>query len=147
MARVQYSQGMPMRVRSRATETVYEPRRQEVTQIETEQAFATQTFTITDPRTFDGDPYEVAERAMRQAHGVSVILDEMLDAAYRMARNAEMERSFANHEDPKGSEFDSTPLGKRLRKTMTDVTDFRNTLRSLAIAAGYNPRAKVPKEQ
>lgn len=112
----------------------------------TKEPYTPRTFTVADPRTFDGDPYEVAERAMRQAHGVAVILDDMLDAAYRMARNAEMERAFAAHEEPKGSDFNSTPLGRRLVQTTEEVAAIRSALRSLAVAAGYNPRAPIPKE-
>jgi hypothetical protein len=113
-----------------------------MTQISTEDE--TTTFTIAHPRTFDGDPFEVAERAVRQAHAVSVVLDNMLDAAYKMARNAEMERAFIAHEEPQGSLFNHTPLGKRFVALTADVTKIRGALKGLAVAAGYNPR-KPPK--
>ena len=106
--------------------------------------FPTMTFTVVDPRNMAGDPFEVAERAVRQAHAVSVVLDNMLDAAYKMARNAEMERAFIAHEEPQGSLFNRTPLGRRFVALTADVTKVRSALKGLALAAGYNPR-KPPK--
>ena len=107
--------------------------------------FPTVRFVVADPRTFDGDPYEVAERALKQAAGVASILEQMIDAADKMARNAEMERAFANHEDPKGSEWPRTVQARKLGAIKIAAADHKRTLLALAQAAGYNPR-KPPKE-
>lgn len=111
---------------------------------ETESQFKPMTFTVTDPRTFDGDPYEVAERALKQAAGVAAVLEKMLDAADRMACNAEMERAFAAHEDPQGSEWRNTPQGARMARIAKDVGNVRKGLNVMAQAAGYNPK-KPPR--
>lgn len=108
-----------------------------------EETFPTRTFTVADPRTFDGDPYEVAERALKQAAAVAVVLEKMLDAADKMARNAEMERAFAAKEEPKGSEWRSTAQGKRLAGVMEAAAEMRKALKVLAQAAGYNPKRPV----
>ena len=107
---------------------------------QTEQPFPTTTFTVADPRTFDGDPYEVAERALKQAAGVALVLEQMIDAASKMACNAEMERAFANHEEPKGSDWPNTPQGKALADIRTRAHYAYEKLKFLAVAAGYNPK-------
>jgi hypothetical protein len=106
--------------------------------------FPTATFTVADPRTFEGDPYEVAERALKQAAAVAGVLAQMIDAADKMARNAEMERAFANHEEPKGSDWPNTPQGKILHEVETQSGTIANRLTVLARAAGYNPK-RPPK--
>jgi hypothetical protein len=115
-----------------------------MTQITTENPFPTRTFTVADPRTFDGDPFEVAERAVAQAAAVAGVLDQMLDAANKMARNAEMERAFIAHEEPQGSEWHNTPIGKRFEEVHQKAASIYKTLGYLKVAAGYNPR-KPPK--
>ncbi len=108
--------------------------------------YAPRTFTVADPRTFEGDPYEVAERAVRQAAAVAAVLAHLLDATEKMARNAEMERAFANHEQPKGSEWPNTPQGIRFAAVSDCVDSVQKSLGVLAVAAGFNPKAPLPKE-
>lgn len=108
-----------------------------------EQNYPTKTFAVADPRTYDGNPYEVAERACLQAAGLAQILLETLDATYKMVRNAEMERAFANHEAPRGAEFDTTPLGRNLKKIEADVESVGKRLAMLSKAAGYDPRGST----
>lgn len=110
-----------------------------------ETLFPPVTFTVADPRTFDGDPYEVAERALRQAAAVAGVLERMIDAADKMARNAEMERAFANHEEPKGSDWPRSPQAKVLIKVKREAALAKLRLNTVAQAAGYNPR-NPPKQ-
>ncbi len=116
-----------------------------MTQIEQER-YAPRTFTVADPRTFEGDPYEVAERACRQAAAVATVLEQLLDPTEKMARNAEMERAFAAHEEPKGSEWPNTAQGKRFAALAEEVATVRKSLGILATASGYNPKAPLPKD-
>lgn len=111
---------------------------------QTEEKFKPMTFTVADPRTFEGDPYEVAERALKQAAATAAILEKMLDGADRMARNAEMERAFANQEEPKGSEWRSTPQGRQVKSVMEATAAIKKRLAALAVAAAYNPK-KPPR--
>jgi hypothetical protein len=98
------------------------------------------TFVVTDPRTFDGDPYEVAERAIRQAAAVNTILLDCLEKANLMARNAEMERNLHNDEDPRAGEWETTPQGARIQGLITAANNTEKTLNLLARAAGFDPR-------
>jgi hypothetical protein len=107
----------------------------------TNDRYPTRTVAVADPRTFDGDPYEVAERAVRQLAAILALAESMFEATDKMARNAEMERAFAAHEDPKGSEWRSTPLGRRIDAIDSSNTENRIALEKLAVAAGYNPKA------
>ena len=107
--------------------------------------FPTVAFQVADPRRFDGDPYEVAERACRQAAGIAAVLDKVLDATEKMARNAEMERAFANHEEPQGSNWPNTAQGRRFARLREEARGAHRMLLALATASGYNPR-RPPKE-
>jgi hypothetical protein len=111
----------------------------------TEQRYKTVTFTVVDPRTMDGNPYEVAERAIKQMAGVASVLKAMVDATEKMARNAEMERAFANRQEPQGSEWPNTPQGKAWARLDTDVTIIIQALNTLGTAAAYDPK-RPPKE-
>lgn len=111
----------------------------------TELRYKTVTFTVVDPRTMDGNPYEVAERATKQMAGVASVLHQMIDATEKMARNAEMERAFANRQDPQGSEWPNTPQGKMWARVDADTARLVNTLKALTLAAGYDPK-HPPKE-
>lgn len=96
-----------------------------------------QQFTVTDPRTFDGDPYQVAERAVRQCEALTTILMVALESAEMMARNAEMERGTP------ATEWDKTPQARQfvLTRMETEMTEKR--LAALARSVGYNPKAPV----
>lgn len=98
------------------------------------------TFTITDPRTFDGDPFEVAERAALQSAAVAGILHECLEGAWIMVRNAELERQLLTDGDCDAPGFDDTPQGRRLVNLRTQAQDAQKALETLAKAAAYNPK-------
>lgn len=95
---------------------------------------------MADPRYFDGDPYEVAERAVKQAAAVARILSDCLEGAELMARNAEMERNLVDSDDPKASEWETSPQGERFKSMAGQVTDMRNTLNILQRAVAFNPK-------
>jgi hypothetical protein len=99
-----------------------------------------QTFVVGDPRHFDGDPYEVAVRAIRQAAAVNEILLECLQGAVTMARNAEMERNLYHHDDPKAAEWGDSLQGRRLDALIEQTRDTMKQLRLLEQAAGFDPR-------
>lgn len=111
----------------------------------TELRYKTVTFTVVDPRSMDGNPYEVAERAVKQMQGVASVLHAMTDATEKMARNAEMERAFANRQEPQGSEWPNTPQGKLWAKVDADIAKLVLTLKALTSAAAYDPK-HPPKE-
>lgn len=105
---------------------------------------STKTFTIADPRTFDGDPFEVAERAALQAAGLARLLAQMVEGASLMARNAELERQLQASGECDPSEWEDHIQRKRMRAIQEAAEDAERTLNVLSRAAGYNPR-RPPK--
>jgi hypothetical protein len=101
-------------------------------------------FSISDPRDFDGDPFEVAERAARQSLALVDLLTDSLASADVMARNAEMERQLLRAEDADAPGWEGTPQGRQFKAAEQDVKNLRTRLGVLARAAGFNPR-KPPK--
>lgn len=96
--------------------------------------------TFTDPREFDGDPYDVAQRAVAQAEGILKVYRTALDAAYLMARNAEMERNLAMHKPPAGSDYLMGPQGRRFIKLQDVARTSEKDLQILQTAVAYNPK-------
>lgn len=99
-----------------------------------------QTFTIVDPRTLDGDPYEVAEHAARQAQAVARLLSQTVESARIMARNAEMERELARGDDPAPVEWEDGPYGRRFEEVKSAAEAAAKALDMLARASGFNPK-------
>lgn len=97
-------------------------------------------FSIADARTFDGDPFDVADRAVRQAAAVAVILVEALDGAKLMARNAEMERQLQATGECSAEAWQEGPQGRRFATIQQNAEDAVKALTVLAQAAGYNPK-------
>lgn len=100
----------------------------------------TQSFTIADPRTFDGNPYEVAERAVRQAEAVAKLLSETVESAKIMARNAEMERELTRGEDPLPVEWENGPHGRKFDEVGSAAAAAQKALKMLAQSAGFDPK-------
>ncbi len=100
----------------------------------------TRTFTVVDPTTFDGDCFEVAERAVRQAAAVVEVLGAMLPGVRSMVRNAEMERQLYATGECSAAEFDATALARKLDAAMASVDALSKALALTARASGYNPR-------
>lgn len=103
-------------------------------------AHTPKTFTVVDPRTFDGDPFEVAERAAKQAEAVARVLVGTVETAHIMARNAEMERNLIADGDAKAAEWASAPLGRRFAGAIEDARTIEKQLGALGKAAGFNPK-------
>jgi hypothetical protein len=101
------------------------------------------TFVVTDPRTYDGDPYEVAERATRQAEAVATILAKCVADATVMARNAQMERELSATGECDAAGFEESPQGGRYVKVLESATYCKDQLKILTKAAGFNPKKRV----
>lgn len=108
---------------------------------------ATQTFVVADPRQFDGDPFEVAERACLQAAAVADVLEAAIQSAELMARNAEMTRNLQEtKDDARAAEWDGGAQHKRFEEALSHAADVGRALNQLSKAAGFNPKAPLPKE-
>lgn len=102
-------------------------------------------FTVADPRTFDGDVYETAERAIRQAGAVAQVLDEALSTAYTMLRNAELDRQLILTGDCDAPGFDDTPQGRKFEGVRVKVQEIESELSTLTKVAAFNPRRRIPR--
>lgn len=96
-------------------------------------------FTITDPRNFDGNPMQVAGRAMRQAEGITEILVKYMDAAERMALNAELERQQILGLGMDAPGWPDSPQGRLVKAVRDDLEKSRKNLQRLAKIAGTDP--------
>lgn len=103
---------------------------------------STTTFTVADPRTFEGDPYEAAERACRQIEAMLKLAEKLLPATRIMVRNAEMERHLIDG-DARPMEWEEGIHGRRFDKAVEDLEKLRQEFAVQAQAAGFNPKARV----
>lgn len=98
-------------------------------------------FTVADPRTFDGDPFEVADRAVRQTIALVQLALEAGEGANVMARNAEMERECQRGEDPDSAlTWLDSPQGRQFNSVLGDLATVVTRLGILRKAAAFNPR-------
>lgn len=98
------------------------------------------TFTITDPREYDGDPYEVAERAVRQASALAALLRQSLDSAYIVSRNAQLERELLVSDECDAHAYDESAEGRRFATLKAEAENIEARLKPLVRSVGYNPK-------
>lgn len=103
-------------------------------------------FALVDPRSFDGDPFEVAQRAVLQGEGLARLLVSTLGDARIMARNAEMERELQADGECDATAFEDTALARQIDKQITQAEEAVKALRLIARAAGYNPRKPIGRD-
>jgi hypothetical protein len=101
-------------------------------------------FTITDPRTAEGDPYEVAERAVAQLEAVVRVASEAAPLAVLMVRNAELSRQQYRGQEPDGLGWPDTAEGRKWTDVVARLRATVDTLAVLRRVAAFNP-AKPPK--
>lgn len=99
-----------------------------------------QTFTIADPRTFDGNPFEVAERAVGQLAAIVALLRQELPAAELMSRNAEMTRRMDAGGEPEGDRWVEEVQGRQWKALDDDLERIQKRLRAMKMASGYDPK-------
>jgi hypothetical protein len=105
-----------------------------------------QTITYTDPRFFDGEPFEVAEKAVRQAEEAVELSQRALNDAEVMARNAELERQLIVGDECDASTWPTSAQGRQYATIRERVEKNRRILALLRQAAAFNPRARVTQE-
>lgn len=103
-------------------------------------------FTVVDPRTADGDPYEVAVRGIAQLEGIAFIALEQVEAAKILALNAALERQLTTGKDADPSEFHESPEGTKWALVEEQLGSVVRTLSALKRAASFNPRAALPAQ-
>ena len=103
----------------------------------------TQKFAIADPKTFEGDPYEVAERAAKQAAAVVKLARQTTEAARVMIRNADLERQLALTGECDVQEFEESALAQIVDQIVTDTTEAERKLMRVAQSVSFNPKARI----
>jgi hypothetical protein len=97
-------------------------------------------FTVADPRDFDGNPFEVAERAVAQIEGLLTIIDELVPASESMARNAEMTGRIDLGQPPDGDDWPTRPQGRQWKLLRDELEALRRRTKTLKLAAGFDPK-------
>lgn len=100
------------------------------------------TFTIADPATYEGTPYEVAARALAQVQALVVIAKDALEQSEPMIRNAELSRHlYDTPDDARADEWEDSVQKRKLDASAADLTKIARELSVLGMAAGFDPRA------
>lgn len=102
------------------------------------------TFTVGDPRLFDGDPFDVVERAIAQTEAVAEILAVCIEDANKMARNAEMERQLLGGAEADALSWPDSVQGRKFAAALEAAGTITKQLSILRKAASFNPR-RPPK--
>lgn len=97
-------------------------------------------FTILDPRSFDGDCFDVSERAVGQTASLLDLTIESIEGARLFARNAELERQLYRKEDPDATGWPDTAEGKRWARLEAVLEQAAAELQVLQRVASFNPR-------
>jgi hypothetical protein len=105
----------------------------------------TQHIAITDPREFEGDPYQVAERAIQQTRALTKLVRENVEAVNLMARNAELERQLAFGVEGQelraaAAAWPESPQGRKIAALLDALEQTESTLAPLEKAAAFNPK-------
>ena len=104
-----------------------------------------QTINIVDPRTLDGNPYEVAEQAAAQAEALTQLALRETGNALRMGRNAASERSLVITGAVPEAAYETTGEGRAFEAATELLTKAALRLASLTKAVAFDPKARVPK--
>lgn len=99
-----------------------------------------QHFVITDPRDFDGNPFEVTERAIKQIEAIVGLAQTAIPCAELMARNAEMTRRIDLGGEPEGDRWAGEPQGRQWAALRDELTAIRRRLRIMKAASTYDPK-------
>ncbi len=97
-------------------------------------------FVIADPRDFDGNPFEVASRAVAQIEGLLALAEGAIPAAELIARNAEMTRRIDLGGEPEGDRWAGEPQGRQWALLREEIVAIRRRLRTLKSASAFDPK-------
>lgn len=99
------------------------------------------TYTYTDPRDLDGNPYEVAAASVAQAIAAAGLLESALTDSLVMARNSDMERQIAltGEADVRAWNTNSAQ-GRQFAVALKELAAIQKRLTVLKGAVAYDPR-------
>lgn len=104
---------------------------------------STQIFAVADPRSFDGNPYEVAERAARQVEALAALTRQAAEQAKLMIRNADLERQLALDGECSVEAYDASALARKVDQALEDFKRIQKDFSVVATAVAFNPKSKV----
>lgn len=101
----------------------------------------TNQFVVADPTTFEGTPYEVASRALKQTEAVVGVAIDALERAEPMILNAQLSRNLLETpEDARAREWDGSPQAIKLTTIAEHLAAAIKQIRVLERASSYDPR-------
>lgn len=107
----------------------------------------TATFAVVDPRSFDGSPYQVAQRACNQAAGLILLAVQAIEDADVMCRNAELSRVMASDDtadtDQAVKDWQDSPQGRRLLEAQEGLREAAKNLHLVGKAAAFDPKSRL----
>lgn len=103
-------------------------------------------FVLADPKNFDGDPFDVATRAVAQAAAMATLLYKAIEDAEITARNAEMERNLGANLPAGAEKWETSPQGKRYDELKRAALVFEKRIGALVLAASFNPKKPIKEE-
>lgn len=101
------------------------------------------TFTVTAANEMDGDCFEVAERAVRQAGAIARVLALVLAEAQSMTLNAEMHRQLLATGECDVDAANGAASERKIQALTTLAVQLEKQLEGIARAAGYNPKQSL----
>lgn len=101
----------------------------------------TTSFVVVEPESFEGTPYEVAERALQQVDALVCLASTTLVQSERMVLNAQLSRNlYETPDDARANEWDSSVQRRKLDAISAQLDEAHKQLSLLARAAGYDPQ-------
>ena len=104
--------------------------------------FPTMTFKLADPRTFDGNPYEAASRAVGQVRGLANLMQESLEPVETMLINAFMERQAAMGQEINAKEWYESAEHRNWQQIKLSLEQTTRRLGPQQAAAEFDPKAR-----
>lgn len=98
------------------------------------------TFAVANPNSFDGTPFEVADRSVKQAGAIAGVLRNALTEAVPMIANAEMERQIHANGKADYKAFEASALGKQFAVLIAQAEGIERKCAILARAASFDPK-------
>jgi hypothetical protein len=102
--------------------------------------FEPKTLTILDPRTFDGDPFTVAQRAAEQSKALVERTADQVVLSAVMHRNSFMETILQDGGELLPMSWDDSAYARKWKEVDAHLQKAASLLETLGRAAGFDPK-------
>lgn len=103
-------------------------------------------FTYTDPREFDGSPYDAAYAAGEQLIKLLKLAKSAAADVFVLARVAELQRQQDSGKEPNAGNFEDGLVGTKLNDIERELGQFAAQANAITMNIGYDP-LHPPKEE